>query len=94
MDCRSALEILDCARPAAEDLQQPEFVDAKSHAATCAACDETFRERQILDRRIGELMRDVPVPAGLLERLTDGIPRTALNDESGKTDTIPPAGVT
>jgi hypothetical protein len=94
MDCRSALEILDCARPAANDLQQPEFIDATAHAATCAACDETFRERQLLDRRIGELMRDVTVPAGLLERLSAGVAAIPVSGEVGNTEAIPPVGVT
>ncbi len=81
MDCRSALEILDCVRAGSHDLQEPELFDAKAHVETCAACDETFRERQMLDRRIGELMRDVAVPTGLFDRLSAAVVPALAEEE-------------
>ncbi|MEX2287913.1 MAG: hypothetical protein WD648_12540 [Planctomycetaceae bacterium] len=81
MDCRSALEILDCTRAGSHDLQEPELFDAKTHVETCAACDETFRERQMLDRRIGELMRDVAVPVGLFDRLSAAVVPTLAEEK-------------
>ena len=69
MDCRSALEILETVCPGSPDLHEPELCEAHAHLEDCARCDETFSARQSLDRRIGKVMRDVAVPAGLLERL-------------------------
>jgi hypothetical protein len=70
MDCRWALEILESARPDSADWQDSQLHEAALHVDGCPTCEETFRARQALDRRAGAVMRDIPVPDGLLERLT------------------------
>ena len=79
MDCRTALEILEIARPDSDDLKDPELAAAAEHVGSCPQCEASFRSRQELDREIGRLMRDVPVPAGLKQQLLQ-----QLVDESGE----------
>lgn len=70
MDCRWAMEILDSARPDSDDRQQRELHEAATHLEQCPTCEALFRSRQLADRQLGIVMRDVPVPADLLNRLT------------------------
>lgn len=75
MDCRSATALLETARPASDDLWDAEFAAAIEHVESCARCLAILRKREEADRRVGEAMRDVPVPPGLearaLARLAD-----------------------
>jgi len=69
MDCRTALEILEVARPDSDDVKQTELAWAQAHLDSCPRCEEAFCNRQALDRRIGRLMRDVSVPWDLKHKL-------------------------
>jgi len=69
MDCRTALEILEVARPGSGDLADPELAEAAAHIESHAECQQEFLRRQQLDRKIGAAMRDVPVPQNLKTRL-------------------------
>lgn len=73
MNCHNALEILESARPASGDLSEPELVEAAGHLENCSACRDVHRWREHLDRRIGRVMRDVPLPGGLRERLLSAL---------------------
>lgn len=77
MDCRTALTLLESARPDTDDLSSPELADAAEHLANCARCEAIFLKRQGSDRKIGALMRDVSVPVELQERLLSGIASAA-----------------
>jgi len=76
MDCQTTLEILEVARPDSDDVKQTELAWAQVHLDSCPRCEEAFRNRQALDRRICRLMRDVSVPWDLKHKLlqaaTDG----------------------
>jgi len=69
MDCQHALEILETARPDSDDRDEPELTAAGAHLDACPRCAEWFGATQSLDRRIGRVLRDVEVPAGLRGRL-------------------------
>jgi hypothetical protein len=69
MDCRTALEILEVARPGSGDLTDPELAKAAAHIESHAECQQEFLRRQQLDREIGAAMRDVPMPHDLSTRL-------------------------
>lgn len=84
MDCRTALTILEVVRPDSGDLAEPELAAAVEHLSGCQRCAEAFRKRQSVDRRIGQWMRNVHVPADLegrlldmLEPATDALPAAA-----------------
>lgn len=51
--------------------------DAVRHLETCAACQAAVRRQTALDRKIGELLRDVPVPDGLANRLRQSLERAS-----------------
>ena len=69
MDCQSALEILEAARPDSGDRDAPELTVAAAHVETCSRCAELVNATRNLDRQIGRALRDVEVPAGLRQRL-------------------------
>jgi hypothetical protein len=73
MDCRTARDILESARPDSEDYLDAEFAQALLHLEECPRCLEVVRDRRAADERIGHMIRDVPVPAGLEERLLDAL---------------------
>ncbi|MGE3315488.1 MAG: hypothetical protein AB7O26_10260 [Planctomycetaceae bacterium] len=77
MDCRTALSLLESVRPDTDDLSSPELVDAAEHLARCAKCEAIFLKRQASDRKIGDLMRNVPVPAHLEESLLRSVEAAA-----------------
>lgn len=74
MNCLNALEIIDVVPthggpPEGCDLQGATIDEAARHVQNCPTCQTVVRRRQEIDERIGQLTRDVPVPAGLRERL-------------------------
>ena len=69
MDCRTALEILEAARPDSSDRDEPEVASASAHVETCPECEDRFVARQRFDRNLGCLMRDVAPPDGWKARL-------------------------
>ena len=84
MDCRTALEILEVVRPDSADPMEPEVVEASDHVESCRRCEDHFLARRHFDRRLGEQMRDVPLPPGLKSRLLAGLEarKTSANQAS------------
>ncbi len=85
MNCRTARETLDVARlpegspheTSGDELQGPTINEAARHVNGCPACQTAVRLREQIDARIGQLCRDVPVPACLRERLLSRLEATS-----------------
>jgi len=73
MNCDDALNQLEAVRPHSQDTRDAELADARNHLDSCPQCRELFHQRQRQDERIGRVMRSVPVPQGLRERLLEGL---------------------
>lgn len=69
MDCRTALQILDCERAGTSDLPAGDLAAAEAHLAGCRRCRAIVQNRRRLDRKIGRVLRAVDVPRGARERL-------------------------
>ena len=69
MDCRTALELLEVARPDSEDLDDRELASAAAHLEECSRCACRFLNFQTFDRKVGRVLRDVAVPPGPKEKL-------------------------
>jgi len=69
MDCRTARHLLDFNRPHAPELDRTDQQLLDGHLAVCPDCDALARAERQLDDRLGEAVRDVPVPQGLHERI-------------------------
>lgn len=69
MDRRTALEILDAVRPDSDDLHEPEVRAAAEFLIDDSDAEAIFLSRQHLDREIGQVLRDVDVPADLKHKL-------------------------
>jgi hypothetical protein len=69
MDCRTALEILDCQEARPSRLEESDLTAANAHLAECSRCRTIARDRRRLDRKIGRVMRAVVVPSDAKERL-------------------------
>lgn len=67
MDCLTARTMLDLVPPSAEG--GADAVQAAAHVAVCPECQAVVQARGEFDRRVGEVCRAVPVPAGLRESL-------------------------
>lgn len=85
MDCQTALETLDCARPNGADNNDTHFADAIAHTRTCQPCGAMYEQIQKLDIAIGRAITDVAVPdelkARILSRLNgDGPAEDSPND--------------
>lgn len=88
MNCRTALELLECATlcamPAeasgsersdccADEVAAAEMVAAREHLDGCPRCRDAFHAMQERDRQIARAMRDVLVPEGLRDRLLEAL---------------------
>lgn len=78
MDCRTARENLEAARLQTDDMDESHFAAAVAHLQICTECAAVLHSRQQLDRRVGRLMRDIPVPVDLKERLIRAIAMAEL----------------
>lgn len=100
MDCRTALETLDVrpidgGRPvvggALSGGSSPEDSAVRSaveHVRCCPECTSIFERRTALDERLSRVLRDVPVPSGLKERLLFAVRQNVPNADSGR-DALP-----
>lgn len=79
MDDREARirEAIECCRPGSDDLGAPELAVLTEAVGQDADLRANFERIQEFDRRIAPSFRDLPVPAGLEERL---LARLALDD--------------
>jgi len=69
MDCRTARQLLEFARPRSLELEGGEAEALESHLADCPECGPLAQVERQLDDRIGRALRAVPVPDGLHDRL-------------------------
>jgi hypothetical protein len=69
MDCRTALEILDCQGAGLSRCSESDLAAANAHLAECSRCRTIAQNRRRLDRKIGRVMRAVVVPRDAQERL-------------------------
>jgi len=63
------LEAIDACRPGSADLEQPELRGLAGMLAGDVELRAALERAKRLDQRIGELLRDVPVPMDLRERI-------------------------
>lgn len=73
MECRTARELLDAARPESVDREDAELQAAFAHLDECDACAEVVEFRRGFDRRVGAIVRQVCVPADLQSRLVQAL---------------------
>ena len=73
MDCNEALAKLELSRSEACADGDPEWVAASAHLAECARCRTVVTHREEMDRAIATVCRDVPIPAGLEDRLLEAV---------------------
>jgi len=69
MDCRTALEILDCEGTGLSGLPEADLAAADAHLAECCRCAAIVDNRRRLDRKIGRTLRTVNLPRGGRQRL-------------------------
>jgi hypothetical protein len=67
------MQQLEAARPGSDDRNLPELQEASLHLDDCQNCGKVFEKLQAIDVRIANVMVDVPVPAGLKERLFESL---------------------
>jgi hypothetical protein len=70
MDCRTARQLLDFARPLHAELEKVELQELETHLAECPECGPLARAERQADQHLGKAMRSVPVPKGLHDRLS------------------------
>jgi hypothetical protein len=83
MDCRTALEILDCEGTGISGLPEADLAAAEAHLAECCRCAAIVDNRRWLDRKIGRSLRTVNLPRGGRQRLLRQLAalETAANTE-------------
>lgn len=62
-------EQIDACRPGSDDLALPALAELAGAVETDRSIAEEFARSERFDRAVGAALHDVPVPAGLLERL-------------------------
>jgi hypothetical protein len=78
MNCRTARQTLELYRTEESDAAQRDA--AVRHVEDCDSCQVAVRHQELLDLKIGRMCCDVPVPAGLKDRL---LSRLALQAAAG-----------
>jgi hypothetical protein len=69
MDCKTARLLLCFARPG--ELEPGDAHSLQHHLAECPECGPLAQAERDADARLGQAIRDVPVPVGLRKRLDD-----------------------
>lgn len=70
MECLDVQQLLAFTKSKSAELDAPEQAAIQEHLEQCPDCSAIAQAEQRLDEVIGPVLRDVPVPAGLKERLT------------------------
>src|SRR5437867_12201644 len=73
MDCRTARQLLEFARPRSLELEGSEAEALESHLADCPECGPLAQAERQIDDRVGRAMRAVVLPDGLRDRLLNGL---------------------
>lgn len=82
MDCHEAKAKLELTTIRVDSLTGQDLAEARRHLSSCPACQQAFQSQQQFDEVIAQRMSDVPVPAGLVQRLTETIPQQPANAAS------------
>jgi hypothetical protein len=69
MDCKTARTLFPFDRSLGAELDADEAEALANHLTECAECRQLRQGEQAIDAHMGQAMRDVPVPAGLRDRL-------------------------
>jgi hypothetical protein len=69
MDCKLARLLLDVAYPIATELAPAERAELARHLADCPECGSWAEAERRADEHVAKVMRDVPVPAGLDQKI-------------------------
>jgi hypothetical protein len=71
MDCRTARLLLHFARPHPSELPVGDADALEAHLTGCPECEALALTERQRDARLGDAMRQVPIPDGLRERILD-----------------------
>lgn len=69
MDCKTARQFLDFARPRRPELDAAELEELEAHLAECPDCGPLAQAERQMDNRLAQAMQTVPVPADLRGRV-------------------------
>src|SRR5688572_10680083 len=73
-------EQIDACRPGSDDLALPALAELAGAVESDRALADVFARSQRFDRAVSAAMHDVPLPAGLLERLEAKVAEAAGAD--------------
>ena len=82
MDCHQAQAQLDLTTLGRQAATGPEALAAQRHLAECDACHLAVESQQRFDAQVAQAMTDVPLPAGLNERLSAAVSAANVLPES------------
>lgn len=86
MDSRPLHELLDACRPGSDDLAQPEMAAARAELETNPTARRHAARVEQFDRNVAAALHDVPLPAGLRERLLAKLGENAPSAEIAAKD--------
>src|SRR5947207_6791000 len=69
VDCKTARQFLDFARPRRPELDATELEELEAHLAECPDCGPLAQVERQIDSRLAQAMQAVPVPEGLPGRV-------------------------
>src|SRR5437899_3052503 len=69
VDCKTARQFLDFARPRRPELDAAELEELEAHLAECPDCGPLAQVERQMDSRLAQAMRSVAVPEGLRGRV-------------------------
>jgi hypothetical protein len=86
-------EQIDACRPGSADLSLPALAELAGAVEIDRAVADELTRSQCFDRSVSTAMHDVPLPAGLLERLEAKLAEADVTDAAGSTGDValPPA---
>ena len=71
MDCKTARQFLDFARPRRPELDATELEELEAHLAECPDCGPLAQVERQIDSRLAQAMQAMPVPQDLRGRVLD-----------------------
>ncbi len=86
MDSLPLHELLDACRPGSDDLAQPEMAAVRAELETNATARRHAARVEQFDRNVAAALHDVPLPAGLRERLLAKLAENATPAEIAAAD--------
>jgi len=73
MDCFNARMLMQLSGPALRELPRSERGPLDEHLASCSDCAGFAHNDRLVDQALGRAMRNVPIPAGLENRLRSSL---------------------